>query len=194
MRGHVVVENTAAPYLHHDENIEHLCMISDESSVPSTSRTVEGALKAEMEYCCQRQSGCMLLATQEIKKEMSVNRFVDQQFIAEIHQHRMVLEVKPTAEDIETAFTRPGPFIGKPTRQLLDENLLAQFPQNIADVLFRVTFRNQGRSSVLEPIHANPTERTHEMGASLKSAEIRFHNCGWTCSASVKREAADFSL
>ena len=66
-------------------------------------------------------------------------RFVDQQFIAEIHQYRMVLEIKPTAEDIETAVTRPGAFIGEPTRQLLDENLLAHFPQNIAHVLFRVT-------------------------------------------------------
>jgi hypothetical protein len=34
--------------------------------------------------------------------------FVDQQFIAEIHQHRMVLEIKPTAEDIETAVARLG--------------------------------------------------------------------------------------
>jgi hypothetical protein len=42
-------------------------------------------------------------------------RFVDQQFIAEIHQYRMVLEIKPTAEDIETAVTRPGAFIGEPT-------------------------------------------------------------------------------
>jgi hypothetical protein len=33
---------------------------------------------------------------------MSV-KLVDQQFIAEIHQHRMVLEIKPTAEDIESA-------------------------------------------------------------------------------------------
>jgi len=29
------------------------------------------------------------------------SRFVDQQFIAEINQQRMVLEVKPTAEDIQ---------------------------------------------------------------------------------------------
>jgi hypothetical protein len=48
MRGHVAMENTTAPYLHHDENIEHpesgrdrnqevtsddaLCMILDEGS------------------------------------------------------------------------------------------------------------------------------------------------------------------
>jgi len=70
-------------------------------------------------------------------------RFVDQRFIAEIYQHRMVLEIKPTAEDIETAVTRPRAFIGKPTRQLLDENLLAKVPQNSADVLFRVTSRDQ---------------------------------------------------
>lgn len=43
----------------------------------------------------------------------------------------------------ETSVTRPGAFLGEPTRQLLDENLLAQFPQDIADVLFRVTFRDQ---------------------------------------------------
>jgi hypothetical protein len=52
-------------------------------------------------------------------------RFADQQIIAEIHQHRMVLEIKPTVEDIETSVTRPGVFIVEPTRQLLDENLLA---------------------------------------------------------------------
>jgi hypothetical protein len=55
----------------------------------------------------------------------------------------MVLEIKPTAENIETSVTRPSAFLGEPTRQSLDENLLAQFPQNIADVLFRVTFRDQ---------------------------------------------------
>jgi hypothetical protein len=58
---------------------------------------------------------------------MSV-RLVDQQFIAEIHQHRMVLEIKPTAEHIETAVRRPGPFIAEPTRQLRNENL-APFAQ-----------------------------------------------------------------
>ena len=70
-------------------------------------------------------------------------RFVDQRFIAEIHQHRMVLEIKPTAEDIKTAVTRPSAFIREPTRQLLDENLLAQFLQDSPDVLFRVTLRDQ---------------------------------------------------
>jgi hypothetical protein len=43
-------------------------------------------------------------------------RFVDQPFIAEIHQHRMVLEIKPTAEDIKTAVHRPSAFIREPTR------------------------------------------------------------------------------
>jgi hypothetical protein len=55
---------------------------------------------------------------------MSV-KLVDQRFIAEIHQHRMVLEIKRTAENIETEVLRPGLFISKPTRQLRNENLLA---------------------------------------------------------------------
>jgi hypothetical protein len=48
----------------------------------------------------------------------------------------MVLETKPTAEDIEPEVSRPSRFISKPTRQLLHENLLAQFAQDFADVLF----------------------------------------------------------
>jgi len=49
----------------------------------------------------------------------------------------MVLEIKPTAEDIKTAVRRPGAFIREPTRQLLDKNFLAQFLQDFPDVLFR---------------------------------------------------------
>src|ERR1035438_6061540 len=70
-------------------------------------------------------------------------KLVDQRFIVEIHQHRMVLEVKPTAEDIEPEVLRPALFISEPTRQSRHENLLAQFAQDFADVLFRVTFRDQ---------------------------------------------------
>ncbi len=55
----------------------------------------------------------------------------------------MVLEIKPTAEDIEPEVLRPGLFLSEPTRQLRHENLLAQFFQDFADVLFRVTLRNQ---------------------------------------------------
>ena len=55
----------------------------------------------------------------------------------------MVLEIKPTAEDIEPEVSRPGLFISEPTRQLRNENLLAQFLQDFADVLLRVTFRDQ---------------------------------------------------
>jgi hypothetical protein len=43
-------------------------------------------------------------------------RFVDQQIIAKIHQRRMVLEIKPTAEDIKTAVHKPSAFIRQPTR------------------------------------------------------------------------------
>jgi len=73
---------------------------------------------------------------------MSV-RLVDQRFIAEIHQHGVVLEIKPTAEDIEPEVSRPGLFSSEPTRQLFHENLLAQFAQDFVNILFRVTFRDQ---------------------------------------------------
>ena len=43
----------------------------------------------------------------------------------------MVLEIKPTAEDIETAVLTPSRRIGEPTRQLFDENSLAQFAQDV---------------------------------------------------------------
>jgi hypothetical protein len=45
-------------------------------------------------------------------------RFVDRQIIAEIDQHRVVLEleIKPTAQDIKTAVHRPSAFIREPTR------------------------------------------------------------------------------
>src|ERR1019366_3507831 len=55
----------------------------------------------------------------------------------------MVLEIKPTAEDIEPEVSRPGLFSSEPTRQLCHENLLAHFPQDFADVLLRVTLRDQ---------------------------------------------------
>ena len=55
----------------------------------------------------------------------------------------MVLEIKPTAEDIEPEVSRPGLLVSEPTRQLRHENLLAQFLQDFADVLFRVTLRDQ---------------------------------------------------
>ena len=66
----------------------------------------------------------------------------DQRFIAEINQHRMVLEVKPTAEDIETAVLRPSRRIGEPTRQLFDENFLAQLAQDVRNVLVGITLRD----------------------------------------------------
>ena len=55
----------------------------------------------------------------------------------------MVVEIKPTAEGIEPEVSRPGLFSSEPTRQLLHENLLAQFLQDFADVLLRVTLRDQ---------------------------------------------------
>jgi hypothetical protein len=74
---------------------------------------------------------------------MSV-RLVDQRFIAEIHQHRVVLEIKPTAEDIEPEVSRPGLFssVNQPAN-CSHENLLAQFAQDFVNILFRVTFRDQ---------------------------------------------------
>jgi hypothetical protein len=50
---------------------------------------------------------------------------VDQRFIAETNQHPMVLEVKPTAKDIQTAFPGQVLFKGRSTRHLLGENLPA---------------------------------------------------------------------
>jgi hypothetical protein len=38
---------------------------------------------------------------------------------------------------------RPGLFVSEPTCQLRSENLLAQFLQDFADVLLRVTLRDQ---------------------------------------------------
>src|SRR5271169_1543027 len=55
----------------------------------------------------------------------------------------MVLEIKPTAEDIKTAVRRPSAFIREPTRQLFDKNFLAQLLQHFPDILFRVTLRDQ---------------------------------------------------
>src|ERR1022692_2828049 len=55
----------------------------------------------------------------------------------------MVLEIKPTVEGTEPEVLRPELFISEPTRQLRNENLLAQLLQDFADVLLRVTFRDQ---------------------------------------------------
>ena len=55
----------------------------------------------------------------------------------------MALEIKPTAEDIETEVLRPGLFISEPTRQLRNENLPAQFAQDFVNILFRITLRDQ---------------------------------------------------
>ena len=51
----------------------------------------------------------------------------------------MVLEIKPTAEGIESEVLRPGLFNPEPTRQLRNENLLAQFAQDFVNILFRIT-------------------------------------------------------
>ena len=48
-----------------------------------------------------------------------------------------VRQIKPPAEGIEPEVLRPGLFISEPTRQLRNENLLAQFLQYFADVLLR---------------------------------------------------------
>ena len=51
----------------------------------------------------------------------------------------MVLEVEPTAEDLEATILRPSRSIVEPTRQLLDENLLAELAQGLVDLSVRVT-------------------------------------------------------
>jgi hypothetical protein len=52
----------------------------------------------------------------------------------------MVFIVEPTAEDIETAIWRPSRHVIEPARQLLSENLLAQFVQYLSDLLRCVAF------------------------------------------------------
>jgi hypothetical protein len=54
----------------------------------------------------------------------------------------MVLEVKPTAEDTETAVLRRSRRIGELTRQLFDENFLAQLAQDVRNVLVSITLRD----------------------------------------------------
>ena len=53
----------------------------------------------------------------------------------------MVLILEPMAEDIEATVWRPGRAVGEPTRQLLDENLLAEFAQYVRHVLFAIALR-----------------------------------------------------
>jgi hypothetical protein len=69
----------------------------------------------------------------------------------------MVLEIKLPAEGIETEVLRPRLFISKPTRQLRNENLLAQFLQDFADVLLRVTLRNAARIREYHPRVRRPS-------------------------------------
>ncbi|MBA3915130.1 MAG: hypothetical protein H0X25_15040 [Acidobacteriales bacterium] len=51
----------------------------------------------------------------------------------------MVLEIKPTAKEVETAILRPSCLVRYPTRQLLSENLIAQFAQDFLEICVRVT-------------------------------------------------------
>ena len=55
----------------------------------------------------------------------------------------MVLIVEPMAEDIETAVWRPRGCVVEPARQLLNEDLLAQFVQYVSDLLRCVAFWDQ---------------------------------------------------
>jgi hypothetical protein len=113
---------------------------------------------------CQAKSSKGLLAV----------GFADQRFIAEINQHRMVLEIKPTAEDIETAVLSPSRRIGEPTRQLFDENSLAQFAQDVRNVLVSITLQyytpGSGKLSGPEAVPA-----TSMCGWSEESAIVGQH-------------------
>jgi hypothetical protein len=66
----------------------------------------------------------------------------------------MVLEIKPTAEDIETAVLSPSRRIGEPTRQLFDENSLAQFAQDVRNVLVKYYTPGSGKLSGPEAVPA----------------------------------------
>jgi hypothetical protein len=70
-------------------------------------------------------------------------RFENQGFIAEINQHRMMLAVEPTAENLEAAIPRPRRSIVEPPRQLLAENLLAMLAQSFFDLSIGVTLLHQ---------------------------------------------------
>jgi hypothetical protein len=63
----------------------------------------------------------------------------------------MVLEIKPTAEDIETAVLSPSRHIGEPTCQLFDENFLAQFAEDVRNVL--VISRGAAFLAAVQPAH-----------------------------------------
>src|ERR1017187_2139984 len=51
MRGHVVVENTTAPYLHHDKNIEH----------PESGRDRNQKVASDHALCMILDEGCPVL-------------------------------------------------------------------------------------------------------------------------------------
>ena len=70
----------------------------------------------------------------------------------------MVLPVKPTAEDIEAAVSRPSRFISEPTRQLFGEDFLAEFTHDFMNVLFRVTFWNQIDRRIFSHFTQNDSE------------------------------------
>jgi hypothetical protein len=55
----------------------------------------------------------------------------------------MVLNVKPSAERLETAISWPCRHSSEPTVQLLNKDLLAQLFQDFANIVFRVTFWDQ---------------------------------------------------
>ena len=62
-----------------------------------------------------------------IKPDSDTTAFIQIQesgLVAEIDQHRMVLEIKLFAEGIEAAIPRPARSVIEPPRQLLDEDLL----------------------------------------------------------------------
>ena len=55
----------------------------------------------------------------------------------------MVLNIKPTAEQLVTAIRWPCRLISEPTLQLLNKDLFAQLLQNFANVVLRITFWDQ---------------------------------------------------
>lgn len=69
--------------------------------------------------------------------------FVAESLVAEVNQHRVVLQLKPTTEDGEAAVLWPTVLVSPPSGQLLDEDLSAQLPQGFLDVAFRVTFGDE---------------------------------------------------
>src|ERR1039457_6882630 len=84
----------------------------------------------------------------------------------------MVLEIKPTTEDIEPEISRPSLFISEPTRQLRNENLLAQFAQDFVNI--RSFAKNRSHRFSGCTTHATSQSSSAISGSSDRSTSIEW--------------------